>query len=283
MLIDMKHFNTYYFCSIAQNLMASSDLGNARLLDDFITPFFEVEPKNFPKISALHSFCYWLVDRYCFEGADEISNELNCFDNIDLIIENSKDIFYRKGFMNDDNYNYSTIELAIKHYYPQKKERLIDWIFENKRQIIFNEIGIDEIAVKYVEYLMDKDIYHDVIRKIVDEMVYILFQNRQFLLSFNEWLANMNPYKVSRINTPVWVKNAVFYRDQGRCVICKKDMSGCVAPLEFRKKHYDHIVPIDLKGLNDISNVQLLCQECNESKGIKIKTDTKYLFYYDIE
>ncbi|MGW5524838.1 HNH endonuclease [Gordonia sp. NPDC003950] len=33
------------------------------------------------------------------------------------------------------------------------------------------------------------------------------------------------------------------------------------------KEHFDHVVPLAHGGLNDITNIQLLCQSCNLTKG----------------
>jgi 5-methylcytosine-specific restriction endonuclease McrA len=64
---------------------------------------------------------------------------------------------------------------------------------------------------------------------------------------------------------PEWVKKAVLYRDRGACGACNKDVSGliCIG----NQKNFDHIVPLAQGGMNDVTNVQLLCEECNLKKG----------------
>ena len=59
---------------------------------------------------------------------------------------------------------------------------------------------------------------------------------------------------------PSEVKQAVYERDQGRCVIC-----GSMKELE-----YDHIIPFSRGGANSVGNVQLLCRTCNRQKHAKI-------------
>lgn len=59
---------------------------------------------------------------------------------------------------------------------------------------------------------------------------------------------------------PQDVKNAVWQRDQARCVQC-----GDASYLE-----YDHIIPFSKGGANTVGNVQLLCRKCNLSKGDRI-------------
>lgn len=40
-----------------------------------------------------------------------------------------------------------------------------------------------------------------------------------------------------------------------------------------RLVRFDHIMPMDLGGSNDASNLQLLCQSCNSSKHAKHPVD----------
>ena len=56
------------------------------------------------------------------------------------------------------------------------------------------------------------------------------------------------------------VKNAVWRRDEGKCVQC-----GSNENLEF-----DHIIPHSKGGANTKRNIQLLCESCNRKKSDKI-------------
>ena len=56
------------------------------------------------------------------------------------------------------------------------------------------------------------------------------------------------------------VKDAVWNRDQGKCIQC-----GSNENLEF-----DHIIPFSKGGANTYRNIQLLCENCNRSKSNKI-------------
>jgi hypothetical protein len=112
--------------------------------------------------------------------------------------------------------------------------------------------------------------------KLTDEVFHLLFANREFLLRFNTSLAawlETEPSiggrdekgRVKRCPIPRWVRRAVFYRDRGRCVFCFRDLSGLV-DLDS-EDNYDHIVPLASEGVNDASNIQLLCGECNRKKS----------------
>ena len=53
-------------------------------------------------------------------------------------------------------------------------------------------------------------------------------------------------------------RKRILLRDKGRCVKC-----GSKKNLEI-----DHVVPLARGGSNRLENLQLLCQECNRSKGV---------------
>jgi len=126
--------------------------------------------------------------------------------------------------------------------------------------------------------------------KITDEVFHLLFANRGFLFTFNKSLAAYLEHNTDRIPPkyrnkggrvkrskyiPSWTKKAVFFRDRGRCVHCLRDLSGLLST--DRDIHYDHMVPLNLWGVNDPCNLQLLCQECNLTKSDnKASTGIRY-------
>jgi hypothetical protein len=67
--------------------------------------------------------------------------------------------------------------------------------------------------------------------------------------------------KYERARIPEEVRIAVWRRDQGKCARC-----GNRENLE-----YDHIVPVSKGGGNTARNIELLCQDCNRSKGNRIE------------
>ncbi len=75
-------------------------------------------------------------------------------------------------------------------------------------------------------------------------------------------LVGLNADTNSR-HIPQDVRNAVWQRDQGRCIEC--GVGGPGAYLEF-----DHIIPYSKGGASTTGNVQLLCRNCNLKKGDRI-------------
>lgn len=113
----------------------------------------------------------------------------------------------------------------------------------------------------------------------------ILFQDREFLLLFQSYIKStieemrpqLNPESFSskgfvrRMSSkPKWLQRAIFHRDKGCCQHCKKDLTHLINLLG--KANYDHLLPLAAGGSNDPTNFQLLCQECNQSKGARALT-----------
>ena len=69
------------------------------------------------------------------------------------------------------------------------------------------------------------------------------------------------PYeRPTRELIPEAMRAQVWRRDDGRCVQCGSR----------ENLHIDHIVPVSRGGATSVSNLQVLCQSCNLSKGAKI-------------
>jgi 5-methylcytosine-specific restriction endonuclease McrA len=62
------------------------------------------------------------------------------------------------------------------------------------------------------------------------------------------------------------VRYEVFSRDDSRCQRCGRSVSDGV------KLVVDHMLPVDWGGTNDITNLQTLCEECNQGKQAWYKT-----------
>ncbi len=150
---------------------------------------------------------------------------------------------------------FDTYQIQIRKFNFKGKQEIADWFDKNRNR------------------------FEELLNKMADEVFYILFANRQFLLDFNnltaitvigtkfpaEFLTAKGTIK--RRPVPKWVQTAVFHRDKGRCVFCFTDLTSLVNTLT--SSNYDHIVPLDLFGTNDPCNIQLTCEKCNKSKTNK--------------
>lgn len=128
------------------------------------------------------------------------------------------------------------------------------------------------IELEYLHSWMihqEEEAFSQLWERMTDEVFHLLFANRGFLLEFNVQLAEFRQKRGDtpsrRCSIPQWVKRAVYFRENGKCAFCKKDLSGLLA--SDPKQHYDHIVSLRRLGANDPCNIQLLCSRCNLQKA----------------
>ena len=159
---------------------------------------------------------------------------------------------------------FNVYQIKVKKFKFKGKQEIVNWFDQNI--LLFEEL----------------------FNKMSDEVFYILFANRQFLLDFNNlttkavidvtFPADCLTAKgtIKRVAIPKWVQTAVYHRDKGRCVFCFTDLTSLVNTLT--SSNYDHIVPLDLFGTNDPCNIQLTCEKCNKTKTNKDgTTSNKYI------
>ena len=79
-----------------------------------------------------------------------------------------------------------------------------------------------------------------------------------------------------------WMKRAVFCRDRGKCVLCGRNLTGLLMLTRDTEIHCDHMVSLNQGGMNDVSNIQLLCRECNLFKGTVRATSNIYQDWFNM-
>lgn len=269
-VFEIKYFETYYFANIVNNILRDP-FSYLRSLNNF---FGEENYRNFlkpfPKKSALHEFIVFIIDSINYEDSNEYENEnfIKC---------------KRKLW----------VEIALEHYNFEFDS--FEKFLEEKEKPR-EEIDDDDIS-EYFQYLRFYGPYEDLLDRMSEEIFFILFLNRQTLQRFNELISHQIqdreldeldeedlPYfrkdgVLNRVAIPKWVMRAVTHRDRGMCVGCHKDLTGTISISET--ENFDHIIPLANGGINDITNIQLLCENCNKSKNSKsISTSIKYEKWY---
>lgn len=68
---------------------------------------------------------------------------------------------------------------------------------------------------------------------------------------------------IEREAVPEWAKKALYARERGKCATCGIDL---ISELDD-DVHFDHIVPLNSGGCNDLVNLQMLCKVCNLRKA----------------
>lgn len=268
------YFNSYYYANALSNIISREDadvLGFlSHFFDDADAALWLTEP--YRKHSAFHKFIQHIVFEF-FE------NDMSGYD-----------------------------ESVHRHHTIDKKP--LDDLYA---EIAFANFGMDYDFVSFngqrdrVDFEMI-EAYHDDLRltgyleelydKIANEVFQLLFMNRNVLLQFNQIASEYVHYiekdeieeqkykdyfktdgTLKRVSIPKWCQKAVFFRDRGRCCFCGRDLSGLFSTESV--KHFDHIVPLALGGLNDVANLQLLCSKCNLSKsGSIVRTSSQYEFWF---
>lgn len=207
--------------------------------------------------TILHQFIQDFYTRYCVFGFENDRDDM-----LDLVIMEYQAVL--KGY----DISYESIEL------PDQNSPLYD------------EFLLD--AVSYLRSLLP-------IRRIANETFQLLFGDRGFLLRFNSLVSAVvsklelkdhpniltRDGALKRYYLPVWARRGIFFRDQGRCVNCGKDLTGTIVTGE--ELHYDHIIPLADGGTNDPTNMQLMCRDCNLTKATGAYTSNKYPVYWSID
>lgn len=268
-VFEMHYYGTYYYANIIQNVLGDFDFLSS------ISPFFWDEGKlnfisPFPKKTYLHQFIWFVLDELIDEH----------FRGFEL-----REIKRLGAFPIETPLNIYRIEhISSQNFFKEKEIELEGLIDDNW----------EDLKESYQEYLLESPGYWELIEKLTEDVFYILFLNREFLKTFNLTLAESvegikemiddfdksdyeglltEKFKIKRKRIPQWVKKAVFFRDRGRCVFCNKDLSGLFTL--YNSKNYDHIVPLNQYGVNDITNIQLSCESCNKSKSGNLTTSSK--------
>jgi len=270
--IDMRFFGTYYFLNIVQGV-GLDPFSYLRNLEGFWGDDLDVNfVQPFPKTSRLHDFAAFVIHGALDEELDSEFESRSAAGSSKLWVEQAMDL------------------------YGLDYQSFGQWLEATSSRMIVT--ATPEDASDYFTELTLSEAYEQLLERLSAEVFYHLFMNRAFLAKFNENIANIvisemdpayldsevgnyfaSPGVLRRVGLPAWVKNAVFFRDRGICVLCHCNLTGTINIQT--DENYDHIVPLARGGMNDVSNIQLLCETCNKTKSAgRSTTSSEYEAWY---
>lgn len=227
-------------------------------------------------------------DKYFLLARDEVWAILRVPSRWTLLHQFIRDRFLEHRVLGFENHRNDMLDLVALEYQTILNGYNINHGFQ-KIDLSLHDHDEDEMLnqVEKLRQLLP-------LTQIAHEAFQLLFSDRGFLSIFNQLVAGfIKDFKktdfpeifkrdgvLHRRSLPAWAKRGIFYRDKGRCIGCSKDMTGVVVTGE--EIHYDHIVPLAVGGTNDPTNFQILCRECNLSKGIGTFTSEAYPTYWSL-
>lgn len=156
--------------------------------------------------------------------------------------------------------------ISAEYYYGARKHEEIypQSVYEllNGYNIKYKEIPYTGRDSNYSLYAIATPAF----RMLAHDAFCLLFENRELMRQFGRLVTSLSNEVFPRTNYwPSWLRDALFNRERGRCAICSCDLTGVVAI--GKKVNIDHIIPISVRGTNDPTNLQILCDACNLKKG----------------
>lgn len=269
--IQLEFFETYYHANIISNILADP-FPYIRGIHEWYEDNEEaIFLPAFPKFSRLHSFAAHIIDSLINEQISD--NQIGQFEKSPL-----SEVW---------------VDRALR-YHGRQCDGFRSFLEDNGISV---EDANEDHLFDYHQELILCGHLEDLVEHLASEVFHVLFSNRKLLFQLNELMAKVlcshfdeipptelgtnlrKPGMLKRVPIPAWVKRSVFFRDRGTCALCTRDLSGVLSTQP--DSHYDHIIPLAYGGLNDVTNIQLLCQPCNSSKSKRIvKVSNVYEAWY---
>ena len=270
-VFEARFYETYYFSNIVNNILRDQ-FSYLRKLNEFYGDDQYLEyAAPFPRRSVLHRFVEFVINDIIGEEMDEVD-----FDECRAEL-----IRYAKvpNALHELQPTALPVNRAM-NYYKIEHTSFVDWLRERGKA--FDDADDDDVY-EYHQDLRLEGPLDSLVERAADEVFYVIFQNRELLSVFNGMMARQversrdedvledyrrhfeSPGVLKRVRVPAWAKRAVFFRDRGFCSLCRSDVSGSTNV--SNRANYDHVVPLACGGLNDVTNLQLLCEGCNLRKG----------------
>ena len=255
--IAMRYFETYYYANVVDEMLTDVEPFLVNLNNWHVDRKEELFVRPFSRWSVLHDLSYFVIE--------------------ELFQERTRDIDMSE--LARDRTSRLWVEEAMRHH-GQKVIPFRSWVKD--AGIKPSKITEDHVH-DYHQSLMESGELSALLEQLANEVFFLLFANRMLLAKLNHYISVAarhidapdisDEYRccleangtIKRVALPEWVKRAVFFRDRGKCASCNSDLSGILTAQPDR--HYDHIVPLAEYGINDVTNIQLLCATCNRGKG----------------
>jgi hypothetical protein len=266
---EEKFYDSDYIAQIIRDVLRNR-FNYLRYLNDFYGDgSFVAYTEPFPEHSALHSFIEFVAGGIIREESYDV----------DSINELSGITFSETGNLlkeKESGFKPLPIEEAFD-FYEVEYTSFEEWLRDKEDEPSFG-VTEDDIC-DYLDALVESGEYENLLEAVVEDVFSILFQDRTLLEVFNDIMANQvseseldeideeyreffsEPGILKESPVPLWVKEEVNSRDQGQCVNCQSEI-----PDIFDKDQSDrfcHIVPLTDGGLNDVTNIQILCCDCD--------------------
>lgn len=262
----MEYYDTYHFAHMLDGILKPNFE-----YPEFVDQFFDyIEQEQFlagfQKFSALHQFIEFEIETVTLQSIDDTVED---------------------ALVNVEGYEL-WINEALRYFKIEHTE-FEEWL--DAKGIELENIS-ETLIREYHDHLYDTGPFQALLARLTEEIFFLLFMNRDFLRRFNESVASyVMQFKIKNLpkdekllftkdgilkreRIPVWARRAVFFRDRGLCGYCHRDISGLISI--HSDKHYDHIVPLAKGGINDVTNLQLLCDKCNLRKKHRSTKTSKY-------
>ena len=270
MKIEARFYETYEICEIIDQILRDQIEYLLKLEGFHCDGQWISLAQPFEKYSAFHKFIEFVLR--------EVHSEQACAFNLQDGQKTEKNYQDIPGALLDLKPEKLPIEHAFDHY-GISYQSFVEHLTENGKSF---QTANDDDVYQFMQDTWLTEPYEALLEKTVKEVFHVLFQNRELLLNYNNYVSSfVERYSqeeladlpkdlfnsngtLKRLHSPSWAQKAVFFRDRGRCVLCDKDLSG-TTNLE-NIENYDHIVPLARFGLNDVTNLQLLCAECNQQE-----------------
>lgn len=192
-------------------------------------------------------------------------------DYIDYIVRDDLNFYFRGGGWGYEDVNPIFSMLDAHNIEYLNLEQYIEEQFrddETGETIEVTEEHIAEHKYDYALHYLEEIVLNSLPSMIVPEVFTLLFSDREAMKAFNLKVAGTLRARTPRCTYwPKWLERALFCREKGLCAICKTYLTS-LHHVNGRLA-IDHIVPIALNGVNDPTNLQILCEGCNGKKSGK--------------